>query len=650
MNYAQQYFFNTTATSEVLFVNEDTKRVGINEPNPSFSLDVKSDVDLAGTLYSCNIQNIGLIGTHQLTAPTIVGDYIGSSNIFNSATIDTEFLVATDVGSSNIYSSNIYATNYLQSKIVNAGSDIQVSGYSFQNKCPWDREEFHFPFTAETGYIDISWLKTPVSAGTVLSDIWNLAGTGMDIAGLLYDAYQLFNANAAESAAQQALRDMLEEALNGQSSNGLSSNKISVSWSNLKNVPIAAKNNDIGVRGDMIVADAQSLKVIGANQFSRVSALNNMQMDLANPTTIMNFGTQEAWLKGLNIGSNVWINNSNKSFRLQDWSFGSNTISNYSSNINLINDTNLIGNLSITSSNLNYNSNLLTSKITNGSNYSLITQSNNKLMFNINTTPVLTMDSNTLYVSSNISMSAPATIRGYTSPDLDNPYREGILRLHPDNMRFISMSNPYGSNIENIWFSVTSNGLFAPNKLSLYGKNETYSYFDPYSYSNKTTTNFARLDVNLTNGLTFGSGLSNMAITSSNDFFKVTAKSEIYTNNTATGIMSMHFNSNADFVKPNFTISNNGLAYLNSTPLWDENGSITRLRANDPTQGVKITKQGYFSVGKLTIWPDGTILMGNKILIDTNGVMQNLTIKNPTSASNIPINSLAIKLFNQLII
>jgi hypothetical protein len=615
-------------------------RIGIKKTNPQADLDINSNLqvehlstyDILTTSVDALVITSSNIETETLTSPAIVAEYLGSSNIFVSNMIDTK---------------DIIATRLAQAKTLNAGSDIQVSGYSLQNPCPYDHDMFHIPFTEEQGWIDITWLKTPVSAGSILSDLFTVGSTIADFGGLLKDVYDLLNANNAESLAQQALRDAMEEALNGMDSNGTSSNKIVVSWSNLKNVPIAAKNNDIGVRGDMIVADAQSLKVIGANQFSRVSALNNMQMDLANPTTILNFGTKEAWLKGLNIGSNVWINNSNKSFRLQDWSFGSNSISNYSSNINLINDTNISGNLTITSSNLNYSSNLLTSQITNGSNYSLLTQSNNKLMFNINTTPVLTIDSNTLYVSSNISMSAPATIRGYTSPTIDDPYREGILRLHPDNMRFLSMSNTYGSNIENIWLSITSNGLFIPNKCSIYGKQEYYSQFDPYTYSNKTKLNFPRVDIN-NYGLVYGLGLSNNTLASSNDLFRISPQSELYTTNMNTVIPVMHFNSNADFVKGNlFTISNNGLAYLNNTQLWDENGSITRLRANDSSKGIKMTAQGYFSVGALSIWPDGTILMKNKVLIDTNGIMQNMTIKQPTP-TNIPTSTTALKKFNNL--
>jgi hypothetical protein len=97
-----------------------------------------------------------------------------------------------------------------------------------------------------------------------------------------------------QEALTQAATEALSEALDNLGDETSSNPKIAVSWSNIKNRPIAASSTNIGVKGDLFVSGNKSLKVIENNQFSR-NPYGQVGMTTSASDTILNFGTKEAF-------------------------------------------------------------------------------------------------------------------------------------------------------------------------------------------------------------------------------------------------------------------------------------------------------------------------------------------------------------------
>jgi hypothetical protein len=136
-------------------------------------------------------------------------------------------------------------------------------------------------------------LRKPLTAKDVLTDLWQLGELGIDTVQTLAKAYDLFYGTGQEALTQAAV-EALGQALDNLGDETSSNPKIAVAWSNIKNIPIASQSTNIGIRGDLLVADAQSLKSIPANQFS-TNSYGQLGMTTSGSDTIINFGTKEAF-------------------------------------------------------------------------------------------------------------------------------------------------------------------------------------------------------------------------------------------------------------------------------------------------------------------------------------------------------------------
>ena len=251
----------------------------------------------------------------------------------------------------------------------------------------------------------------------------------------------------------------------------------------------------------------------------------------------------------------------------------------------------------LVSSNITACNQLLTNKITSFSNYGTLQFNSSNIVTTFSNINASTLYQNTdaleywttsnslspvkqfavssngeAYVRSNVVMPFTATLRAVTAE------QEGIMRMTSNTFRFLTSNNTR----EDIWFSVNSNGMFLPNKSSIYSKNETFSMpnpinpLEPFSF-----TTFARFDMGLSNGFTFGWNLSNDVLTDSNyDLFNVTRFAEVKTLNKRDNLMTTCISSNAEWVgEINTTrassISNLTCFNVNACNLMENNQSLS---------------------------------------------------------------------------
>ena len=236
---------------------------------------------------------------------------------------------------------------------------------------------------------------------------------------------------------------------------------------------------------------------------------------------------------------------------------------------------------SICSSNITACNQLLTNKVTSFSNYGTLHFNSSNISTTFSNINASTLYQNTdaieywttsnslshvkqfsissngeAYVRSNVVMPFTSTIRAVTAE------QEGIMRMTSNTFRFLTSNNTR----EDIWFSVNSNGMFLPNKSSIYSKNETFSMpnpinpLEPFSF-----TNFARFDMGLSNGFTWGWNISNDAMTDlNNDLFNVSRFGEVKTLNKRDNLMTTCISSNAQWVGEINTIKASSISNLSS--------------------------------------------------------------------------------------
>lgn len=108
----QDYFFKKS--QEVITIDEDHNRVGINNTNPQYDLDVN------GTIATSNLIADGLVL---------------SSNILNTGQVETHTVLA-----SNITSANITASQFLQGLTINAESNLCWGGHRLYEPYPQDQQ------------------------------------------------------------------------------------------------------------------------------------------------------------------------------------------------------------------------------------------------------------------------------------------------------------------------------------------------------------------------------------------------------------------------------------------------------------------------------------------------------------------------------
>lgn len=196
----------------------------------------------------------------------------------------------------------------------------------------------------------------------------------------------------------------------------------------------------------------------------------------------------------------------------------------------------------------------------------------------VNPTVQWKVDSNgSMFCRSNLQMLSPATIISTQAATLDLEAGDGLLSLAPDTFRYIQRTYLAGAPIDKINFSFNSNGLFLLQNNKIFGKTETF--YDAEAQEN-ITNKFPRLEMNLQDGLRWGSGISNTPITNDYDVFKVSRKGELSTFNKFSGLLTKVVDSNATWVAPirygNFTLSNDAL-YMGKLKITNSGGVYMKI-------------------------------------------------------------------------
>ena len=202
--------------------------------------------------------------------------------------------------------------------------------------------------------------------------------------------------------------------------------------------------------------------------------------------------------------------------------------------------------------------------------------------------------------SSNILMATPFLLRATASNT------EGQLSITPQALRYITLSNTTPTT----QFSITSNGMFPLSTpyLKILGNTES-------------SGNFGRVECSAMSGFSTGLGLTPPSVSPyAVNWFNVSSNSELSTFANDLGYMSKFVNSNAE-IGYGFKLKKDGsVVDANNYTLFDTGGTLRRQGASvgGPT-GVTISPTGYLSVGKFQIYPDGTVTMNNRTVIDTSG-------------------------------
>lgn len=147
------------------------------------------------------------------------------------------------------------------------------------------------------GFIDPSWLKVDNDWGEFLESAWNALQTGYDLFTL---ARSIFD---EQGKLGEELKNALDEALD--------EGELKVPWKALTSIPFVANSTtkDVGVKGDLYLADAQTLYGLPSDNFTSVGDNGNMYLSsTSGRDKILDIGTREAWLKTI-TSSNITTSN-----------------------------------------------------------------------------------------------------------------------------------------------------------------------------------------------------------------------------------------------------------------------------------------------------------------------------------------------------
>jgi hypothetical protein len=318
------YYFQKD--SDVLFVNEDTQRVGILNSNPDYTLDIDGNVS-ASNILALNaivpfIQNELLLG-----------------DVVNTQSNITDYIQAT---SGDIDHINCISLNALSNVVI--GSNLAILNTYLNRECPIPQQGTLFGFSLGGGWIDPSWIKTDNDFSETLNALWDLGQTGWDIAQFVNSVFN------PDKTIGNDLADALKEALSDGDSN--SEGKIYVDWGNVKKKPIFANKttHDVGVKGNLYLNEAQSLYGLNSAYFSLGNELSLQVTSTSNAEKILDIGTKEAYLNSLNIGSNVYMSINSNAVKLNNYTLSSNAITNSNASVTFLNDT--VGIIKLSTSNV----------------------------------------------------------------------------------------------------------------------------------------------------------------------------------------------------------------------------------------------------------------------------------------------------------
>lgn len=282
----QDYFYHTE--SDVLFVNEDTQRVGILNSEPDYTLDVN------GTISASNI-----ITSNILVHDTVIANQLIASS--NSANF-TEASIADF--------SNINAISMTASSNVIIGSNLAILNTYLNRNCPVPNNGSLFGFSLGGGWIDPSWLKVDNDWAAFLDSAWNALQTGYDLFTL---ARSIFDSN-------DALANDLKDAIGDALSNG----HLKVPWGTISSKPLYAGEltKNVGVAGHLYLSKSKIIYTIDETNFSTANPDNNMDlMTSAGRVEVLNLSNQDAFLRNITCSnittSNLITSNLNASSYIQ---------------------------------------------------------------------------------------------------------------------------------------------------------------------------------------------------------------------------------------------------------------------------------------------------------------------------------------------
>lgn len=534
------YFFKTPSIITEIY---EVPAVGINNENPDFTLDV------GGNIQASNL---------------IIKEYIGGCNI--------------------------EATEFIQGKIVNAGSNLLWNGYSLYDPCPVDDGSWDIiPFKEDLGMIHESWIRKPTSAETIFEDLYNLAGAAVDIYSLLSSLNDwLAGATPAATLAAglpaalaaglaggitgSALKDALDSLLDDEGDLASESNQVRVAWNNIKNRPIATNINIFGTDRDVYLNNDRFIKLVNSGNFTTDSRNNKILNSTAGAINFIDLGNRKIYANQLHIGnnSNLTINSNNLSF---------NTIGT------------IIANQGIMT--LNSNS-LALGKIDGSSVIPSYSISDNGFF--------LFKPTQSIYFNNN------ATILGSNC----------VMSFNSNTFSWGSIDN---SNIVSPILGVSGGVLTLHKQARILGPDETF----------KGSNNYARFEYSLSNGLQFGVGFTSSNI---NDIFNVNSNGNISTIGSRISFCNVATITSAS----KNTLFENGKSYdttstltLNGDRMVYGNVLLDQINSNIPSSNFV---RPVMDVSH----KDGVSIYGRNAFLGSNSVFQITNVNDPLG-SNITISN-----------
>lgn len=642
----------------------DLESISVPDPyNNNFT--VNSTVT-ASNLHGSNVIAIDVTASN-LSGSNVIAVDVTSSNLSASNVIAIDVVATDTVAASNgafpmLYATDLSVSSNMSAYTVNAEVNLDVGGHSLYDACPGTEADFWrnvLTFDPESlGYIDPSWIKKPITAASVLSELFSLGETAATVFNAAQTISDWLN---PQSAVPQEVMNGIQDALNtledAGSGGGGNSNapSLTVSWNNLNDVPIAANNltNDVGIRGNFYVPTGSTIYSIPSAQVSRPYRNNAMitmttgavpLIDAGSSTfypSSLNFGGSNVITSnqvtlcnmkitpgGLTLGSNVQLCGTlSNGFAVGDWSFGSNSIQCLCWNCNLTafapiqlqNDLTTSCNVTMCNFTANawYNSNgsvqwsgpYVSTTFNNASAGKWVTSSLQQTSSNLTLmrTKSLAANSNQVYFpDAAFSVTCDGDCWTSNSYAMSNTATLRGVSSSGACTRFnVSTSptwtfdqvNASGSNT--LWYQLDIDGLTFAQKATLYGPLETWTTTNGLNVVNHY--DFARLELGFLNGLRFGDALQASVGGPGYDYFQVTRFGEIYTRAADSNAMYCIVNSNGECGGCNTRIDKSGNLRFMSKNVIGPDGTIWL----DATQSNHITPNGYIYNGALLIYPTG---------------------------------------------
>lgn len=285
-NNSQDWYFQKD--SDVLFVDEDTQRVGILQPNPLYTLDIN------GNISASNILGVNAVIPY-IQNEVLLGDVVNSqSNI-------SDYIEATTAEIDHI---DCVSLNAMSNVVV--GSNLAILNTYLNQECPFPGEANFFGFN-DQGWIHSSWIHTDPDMMELLGKLWDIGAAGWDIFDAVKDLYTYVNPNAT-GITDQMLED-LSDALNDGETD--SNKKVYVSWDNLNNKPVYADkiSNRIGLKGDLYIDESKSIYSLNSSYITSGQRNNLTIISTLNADKILDVGSKHAYLNDITTSNIIVTSN-----------------------------------------------------------------------------------------------------------------------------------------------------------------------------------------------------------------------------------------------------------------------------------------------------------------------------------------------------